>query len=112
MNEYNPDRWVIVKFVGKDKTWYKVLGSWYGGYVNGDSWRMSSGLEKIEEDGDNYLMRNVSGSVYKVNQQTSGMSMYTSGIYYTVVEQGKENGVEVSMIDVDQFNRETKENPT
>lgn len=54
MSEYSPDRWVIVKFKKEDKTWYKVLGSWAGGYLDGDSWRMSSGLERIEEEG-NYV---------------------------------------------------------
>ena len=60
--EYNPNRWVILSFTDEKETWYKVFGSWSGGYLDGDSWRLSSGLDKIEEEGDYYLMRNHSGS--------------------------------------------------
>ena len=42
MSDYTPDRWVIVEINspehGKIR---KVLGSWYGGYLGSDSWRMN-----------------------------------------------------------------------
>ena len=109
MSEYNPDRWAIVKFKGKDSTWYKVIGSWYGGYLNGDSWRLSSGLERIEEDGDYYLMHNYSGSIYKCYKQGEGMHMTARGVIMSAEEEGKKNDIEVSVIDVEQFNKEQVE---
>ena len=110
MSEYQPDKWVIVKFVKKDQApWYKVLGSWYGGYLNGDSWRMSSGLKSIETFENHYEMHNHSGSVYKVNKNTNGMHLTSAGIWADIEIQAKENDVEVSLIDVDQFNKETNE---
>ena len=54
MNEYNPDRWVILKLINNQKTIYKVLGGWFGGYLQGDSWRINSGITKVELDGDVY----------------------------------------------------------
>lgn len=108
MSEYNPDKWVIVKFKDKTDTWYKVLGSWYGGYLNGDSWRMSSGLERIEEDGDNYKMHNASGSVYICHKNMEGMHLTSHGIFETMVKQAKEQDVEVTRIGLEQYNNETK----
>jgi hypothetical protein len=109
MSEYNPDKWAIVKFKGKDSTWYKVIGSWYGGYLHGDSWRLSSGLERIEEDGDFYLMHNFSGSVYRCHKEVEGMHMTARGIILSAEKEGAENGVEVSVIDVEQFKKEQAE---
>lgn len=108
MSEYNPDKWVILKFKRPTDTFFKVLGSWYGGYLNGDSWRLSSGLERIEEDGDTLLMHNFSGSVYKVHKKTEGMSMLAAGIFETAKKEGAENNVEVSMVTVEEFNAENK----
>lgn len=108
MNEYNPDKWVIIKFKDKEKSWYKVLGSWSGGYLDGDSWRMSSGLNKIAEQGEYYLMHNDSGSVYKCHKNMEGMHMTASGILETAKKQGKKADVEISVINVVQFNNEVK----
>ena len=107
-NQHTPDKWVILKFKREDGTFFKVLGSWYGGYLNGDSWRLSSGLERIEEDGDTYLMHNFSGSVYKVHKKTNGMSMLAASIFETAKTEGAENNVEVSIVTVEEFNAENK----
>ena len=75
MSVHNPDRWVIVG----DGENFKVLGGWSGGYLDGDSWRLSSGLPRIEEDGDYHLMHNYSGSVYKCHKKGEGVIMIMSG---------------------------------
>jgi hypothetical protein len=106
MSEYKPDKWVILKFKRKDNTWYRVMGSWSGGYLDGDSWRMSSGLEKIEENGNYYLMRNTSGSTYICHKEMEGMNIIASGVFSSVQEAGIKNGTEVSIIDIEQFNKE------
>jgi hypothetical protein len=36
MTEYTPNKWIIVKVTGEDPH-YRVLGSWQGGYLDGDS---------------------------------------------------------------------------
>ena len=106
MSEYNPDKWSILKFKGKEDTWYKVMGSWYGGYLDGDSWRLSSGLERIEESGEFYLMHNFSGSIYKCHKNMEGMNMTAAGVFETAKKEGAKNNVEVTAIDIDQFNKE------
>lgn len=81
MREYNPDRWVMLKFNHDGELIYKILGSWYGGYATGDSWKLNSGVTKIEEDGQTYLFYGSSGSVYRCHKNAYGMSGYTSGVY-------------------------------
>lgn len=45
MSVYAPDSWTVVKLNGNDPH-YRVLASWAGGYLNGDSWKLSSGLRR------------------------------------------------------------------
>ena len=80
MSEYNPDKWVMLKFTHRDVPVYKILASWYGGFARGDSWKLNSGVTKIEEDGDLYLFHGYSGSVYQCHKKTYGMSAYTMGV--------------------------------
>ena len=91
-----PDKWIIVKV----PQGAKVLGSWSGGYLDGDSWQLSSGLERIEEDGDYYLMHNVSGSVYKCHKKMEGMNMVAAGVFNQI----KAMNDEVKQITVEEFN--------
>ena len=44
MNEYRPDRWVVVKIVTATECLYKVFATWSGGYSSSDSWKMNSGI--------------------------------------------------------------------
>ena len=43
---YKPENWVIVKI----NDVYKVFGGWRGGFATGDSWKLNSGIEAIEEN--------------------------------------------------------------
>lgn len=80
MSEYNPDKWVMLKFTTPKYVVYKVLASWYGGFATGDSWKLNSGVTKVEKDGDLYRFHGSSGSVYQVHKDTYGMSGYTMGV--------------------------------
>ena len=80
MSTYNPDKWVMVKFNVRGKVIYKILASWYGGFARGDSWKLNSGVTKIEEDGQLYRFHGSSGSVYQCHKATYGMSAYTMGV--------------------------------
>lgn len=81
MTEYHPDSWVIIKMTYKEQTFYKVLGGWAGGYTQGSSWRLNSGVEKLEVDGDLYKFYGSSGSVYICNKNSYGLKMSTAGIW-------------------------------
>ena len=79
MNEYNPDKWLLFKIEGTDPH-YRVFGSWSGGYLDGDSWRMNSGIVRVEESENHYLFHGYSGSVYKCHKEMYGATLYGWGI--------------------------------
>lgn len=81
MSEYNPESWVIIKIIN-DKTdqddlkvLYKVFGSWRGGYIDGDNWRLNSGITKVEEQENCYIFYGASGSAYRCYKTGEGRPM-------------------------------------
>lgn len=95
--DYQPDRWVMLKISHENNCVYKVLASWYGGYLGGDSWKLNSGVTSIKTDGDYYLFTGSSGSVYKCNRYQYGMSGYTTGIYQSLINKITSADVSVSI---------------
>lgn len=75
---YDPDRWVMLRYPEGELT---VLGGWYGGYLDGDSWRRSTPAQNVvlEEDGW-MLVHNLSGSVYRVQEEAYGTTGTTAAI--------------------------------
>ena len=86
MTEYNPDSWVVIKMINKDQTFYKVLGGWSGGYLDGDSWRLNSGVDRVELDNDMYKFYGSSGSVYNCHKESYGLKMITADIWKQMKE--------------------------
>lgn len=101
MSNYYPDKFVVVKLtVPEFGSVYKVLASWYGGYIGSDSWKLSSGITKITNTDAGYEFLNHSGSTYFCSKQTYGMSSYTFGVYNNFVKQLKEEAPEGSLIEL------------
>jgi len=102
---HTPDSWVIIKIDNPeyDKPYYKVLGGWSGGYLDGDSWRMNSGITKIDREGDFYLFNGLSGSVYKCHKNAETMRMSQAGIWNSLKEKYNES---VEIIKVTDINNE------
>jgi len=88
MSEYTPDSWVVLKIKeGKyARGFYKVLGGWSGGYLDGDSWRMNSGITEIKVDGDYYEFYGSSGSCYRCHKKGYRLTMANSGVYNVLKE--------------------------
>jgi|SRR5210317_1012074 len=77
---YNPEEWILVKIDGTDPH-YRVFGSWRGSYLNGDSWRLNSGIVSVEFDGEYYKFYGHTGSVYECHMSTYGIaSPYNMGV--------------------------------
>lgn len=73
MNEHNPDKWMVVKVSKQEGGYfYKILGSWWGGYMGANSWRFNSGVVKVEKEGGFYKFYGNSGSVYKCHKESYG----------------------------------------
>jgi hypothetical protein len=69
---YYPERWLLLKM----PECYKVFGVWYGGYTSGDSWKLNSGIKKVEIYDDHILFHGYSGSVYHCRKTAYGSSIY------------------------------------
>lgn len=78
---YQPNKWAILKISPVDKEpWYRLFAGWYGGYTEGDSWRLNSGITGVELDGNFYLVSGESGSEYKCSLSGEGMSGYMESV--------------------------------
>ena len=94
---YNPDVWAIVKIHNKDtgKNLHKLLAGWYGGYTGSDTWRMNSGITKIEphsEETEVLCVHGFSGSVYNCHKNTERTSMLTHSIFTRMQEEAEKDG--------------------
>jgi hypothetical protein len=69
---YYPDRWLILKM----PECYKVFGVWLGSYIHGQSWKLNSGITKVEEFDDHYLFHGYSGSIYNCSKNGYGSTAY------------------------------------
>lgn len=89
-----------INYTGEDI--YKILAGWSGSYLYGASWKLNSGVTKVEQDGDYFLFHGHSGSVYRCHKACYGFSGYTAGIYQTFVDDYKDTeGLELEPLDGD-----------
>ena len=70
MTIYAPDNWIVLCMHVPEDKHYRVLGSWYGGYVGSDSWKINSGVVKCEQEGDIFLFYGESGSIYHCHKNS------------------------------------------
>jgi hypothetical protein len=81
LNDYTPSCWVIVKFTSPEHgVIYKVLAGGGGGYLHGHTWKLSSGITKVEMDYDKFgkkffTIHNHSGSRYFCYEDSHGLRM-------------------------------------
>jgi len=86
MSEYTPDNWLLFRLPnGKN---YKVLGGWSGGYLDGDCWRLNSGVKAITGDGGYWYFKGFSGSVYKCRIASEHERFNMCGVPSQLVEKG------------------------
>ena len=95
MIDYTPDNWVIVRIYGLSWPDCKVLAGWSGGYLDGDSWRLSSGITDIADYGDYWLVTNVSGSTYKLKKDSDFVRMNISEPLLEIVKESKGKFVDI-----------------
>lgn len=99
--DYTPDGWAFLKIQveGCDPR-IKVFGSWSGGYLNGDSWRVNSGCTKIEEDESGYIVSGYSGSQYILNKQNNHITSYNKGVLEDMIQELQSYGHKAEIISV------------
>lgn len=83
----NPENFVIIKITHEGNSHYRVFGSWRGGYLDGDRWKMNSGISEIDEDDENYFFIGYSGSVYKCKKNRYGIATsYCEGVLNNMIK--------------------------
>lgn len=92
-----PHKWAILKITSADPVFYRVFAMWCGGYLDGDSWRVNSGIDRVEETDDAYLFYGRPGSSYDCGKGAYGLTAYGS----TVLSQWLTDGVQVMPEDTD-----------
>lgn len=80
MSKYTPDMWVLVKIVTDEEELYKVFGTWRGGYLSGDSWRMNSGIRSVTKRPSSFVFHGYTNSEYICYFEKYGTSMYSLAI--------------------------------
>ena len=99
MSDYNPDKWVVVRITGKDTPpVHKVFASWYGGYLDGDSWKLNSGITRAYEDGQRVMFDGSSGSTYACHKASYGTNLYGQGVLNNLIDKIERAGGTCSIL--------------
>lgn len=83
---YRPDNWVVIKLDDGNDPHYRVLAGWSGGYLDGDSWRLNSGITKVQEDEAFYYFYGSSGSRYRCCKESYCLRMNNAHIWARLQE--------------------------
>jgi hypothetical protein len=102
MSKYKPDNWVVIKINGDDPH-YRILAGWSGGYTTGDSWRMNSGVTRVEETGDSFFFYGSTGSCYECGKESYCLRMNNAHIW-TQLQEMHGDKVELMPEDTDWLN--------
>jgi hypothetical protein len=83
-----PDSWVIVEVNHEGEQFQKILSGWSGGYLHGDSWRMSSRIKELNVNAGTYYCKATteSGSEYNLYYDCQRLGMSNAGIYNQLKE--------------------------
>jgi hypothetical protein len=96
--EYTPDRWMLLRFSKDQVVFYKVFATWAGGYLDGDSWQLNSGVTQLKETETHYLFEGVSGSTYICNKRSYGSTGYGFGVLNNLITKSLGQGTVVDIL--------------
>ena len=107
MSLYIPDSWQIIKIQapGHD-LYYRILAGWSGSYLEGASWKLSSGIESFTDFGDHCVSDQSSGSVYELYKTRECMSSIMASAFATYGEQATDLGWTFEVISLEDFLKE------
>jgi hypothetical protein len=92
-----PDNWVVLKLEHESgNITYKILAGWSGGYTQGSSWAMNSGIVKITDHITHWDFHGTSGSTYSCGKKSYGLRMNNAYVWDRLKEM---HGDKVHMMD-------------
>jgi len=104
MNKIIPENWVVLKMTNlkTNKTFYKVFASWGSGYLDGEQWKINSGIIKIDVDELNYIFHGLSGSSYICGKNNYGVNnSYSQSVLNSIIENSHVNDHKVEVMSKD-----------
>ena len=96
--EYHPNRWLMVRLTTDSKCHYRVFATWSGGYLDGDSWKLNSGVVQVTETEDKYSFHGFSGSLYVCRKNSYGSSGYGIGVLDDFIKRSLEQGTVIEVL--------------
>ena len=94
-----PDKWVVLKMSRGGDVYHKIFGSWAGGYLDGDRWKMNSGIVSVEEDDEYYYFIGYSGSCYKCHKEGYGvMTSYSQSVLDNIIDKASGMGASIKVL--------------
>lgn len=95
-----PDNWIVLSLSDDTAKFYKVFSTWAGGYLDGDRWKLNSGIVNIEEDETNYYFYGFSDSCYQCNKKRYGISTsYGQNILDAIIKQSETQDINIEKLD-------------
>ena len=86
MTNYTCDNWVVIKLDDGVDPHYRLLVGISGGYMSGSSWRLNSGITKVEEDEHYFYFYGSSGSCYQCRKTSYCLRMNNAYIWSQLQE--------------------------
>jgi len=103
MSIYKPDHWVVVELVDSNGVKHqKVFAGWGGSYTYGESWKMNSGITKVDDSGDTLSFHGQSGSVYQCRKDLYGMSSYMQSVFQSFEKQALIESLVIKVLEKNQ----------
>lgn len=100
---YTPDRWVVIEIQKGSVVIQKVFAGWYGGFADGNSWKLNSGIVGTKFVDGFYEYSGYSGSIYRCNPNSHGMSMHMQGVLDNWLKHAKSHdNMQIRVLDLDE----------
>ena len=96
--EYRPDRWLMVRLSNDGKVHYRIFATWMGGYLDGNSWQLNSGVVSLSETDDCYSFGGTSGSLYVCYKNSYGSSGYGFGVLGNLITKSLDQGTVIDIL--------------
>jgi hypothetical protein len=95
---YFPDRWLMVRLSNDGKAHYRIFATWIGGYLDGDSWKLNSGVVSLTETDNHYSFYGTSGSIYICLKNSYGSSGYGFEVLGNLITESLDRGTVIDIL--------------
>lgn len=109
MKFYTPHRWVVLEMCYNGKTTYKVFAGWYGGFTEGDSWKLNSGIVKAQYTQHGINFTGHTGSVYECHTNKYAMSSYMATVLQGWLSKIDPNVGKITVLEQDSLEQALKQ---